>query len=148
MKKSFVALIGSSLLMMAALQAQAADALQHISPSPAFPYSKAVKAGDAVYVSGQLGTGADGKLVQGFEAQAHQVMRNVGAVLKEAGLGMDDVAKCTVFINDMNNFPAFNEVYKTYFKAGKYPARSAMGVNGLALKADLEVECIAYQPAH
>jgi enamine deaminase RidA (YjgF/YER057c/UK114 family) len=65
-------------------------------------------------------------------------------VLKSRGLGWGDVFKCTVFIADMKNWPAFNAVYVPYFALGKLPARSAVGVNGLALGAQLELECMAY----
>jgi enamine deaminase RidA (YjgF/YER057c/UK114 family) len=72
-------------------------------------------------------------------------MDNIGSVLKRAGLGYGDVFHCTAFLTDMKNWPAFNAVYVPYFPAGKLPARSALGVNGLALPgALLELECQAY----
>jgi len=110
------------------------------------PFSSAVRAGDTVYLSGALGIGADGKLGDGLEAQAKLAMDNLGAALKSAGLGWGDVAKCTVMLDDMKDWPAFNQVYVTYFPDGKYPARSAFGADGLALGALLEVECIAFAP--
>lgn len=108
------------------------------------PFSTAVRAGDTVYLSGALGIGPDGKLAEGLEAQAKLVMDNLGAALKSAGLGWGDVAKCTVMLDNMADWPAFNKVYVTYFPDGKFPARSAFGADGLALGALLEVECIAY----
>ena len=75
-----------------------------------------------------------------MEAQARQAMDNLGAALKLAGLGWDDVVKCTVMLDDMADWPAFNQVYRTYFPDGKFPARSAFGADGLALGALLEVE--------
>ena len=108
------------------------------------PFSSAVRAGDTVYLSGALGIGPDGKLVDGLEAQARLAMDNLGSVLKSAGLGWGDVAKCTVMLDDMKDWPAFNQVYVTYFPDGKFPARSAFGADGLARGALLEVECIAY----
>lgn len=111
-----------------------------------YPFSRAMRAGDMVYISGQIGAKADGKLADGFEAQSKQTMDNLVAVLKEQGLTMDDVVKCTVMIADMSKWNDFNAIYRTYFKEGKFPARSAFGANGLALGADLEVECIAYAP--
>ncbi|MDP9421767.1 MAG: RidA family protein [Pseudomonadota bacterium] len=108
------------------------------------PFSSAVRAGDTVYLSGALGIGTDGKLADGMEAQARLAMDNLGAALKSAGLGWGDVAKCTVMLDDMSDWPAFNKVYVTYFADGKYPARSAFGTDGLALGALVEVECIAY----
>ncbi|MCL6740773.1 RidA family protein [Sphingomonas sp. RB56-2] len=110
------------------------------------PFSSAVRAGDTVYLSGALGITADGKLGDGMEAQAHLAMDNLGNALKSAGLGWGDVAKCTVMLDDMKDWPAFNQVYVTYFPDGKYPARSAFGADGLALGALVEVECIAYDP--
>ena len=108
------------------------------------PFSTAVRAGETVYLSGALGIDANGKLADGMAAQARQAMDNLGAGLKAAGLGWDDVVKCTVMLDDMKDWPAFNQVYVTYFPGGKYPARSAFGADGLALGALVEVECIAY----
>jgi reactive intermediate/imine deaminase len=108
------------------------------------PFSTAVRAGDTVYLSGALGIGPDGKLGDGMAAQARLAMDNLGAGLKQAGLGWDDVVKCTVMLDDMKDWPAFNQVYVTYFPDGKFPARSAFGADGLALGALLEVECVAY----
>jgi len=110
------------------------------------PFSSAVRAGDTVYLSGALGITPDGKLGEGMEAQARLAMDNLGAALKSAGLGWGDVAKCTVMLDNMADWPAFNQVYVTYFPDGKYPARSAFGADGLALGALVEVECIAYAP--
>jgi len=110
------------------------------------PFSSAVRAGDTVYLSGALGITADGKLGDGMEGQARLAMDNLGNALKSAGLGWSDVAKCTVMLDDMKDWPAFNQVYVTYFPDGKYPARSAFGADGLALGALVEVECIAYAP--
>ena len=108
------------------------------------PFSEAVRVGDTLYLSGQLGIGPDGKLPDGIEAQTKQAMDNIGTVLKRAGLGYADVFHCTAFLSDMKNWPAFNKVYVPYFPAGKMPARSAFGANGLALGALLEIECQAY----
>jgi len=108
------------------------------------PFSSAVRAGDTVYLSGALGITPEGKLGEGMEAQARLAMDNLGAALKSAGLGWGDVAKCTVMLDNMADWPAFNQVYVTYFPDGKYPARSAFGADGLALGALVEVECIAY----
>lgn len=114
--------------------------------SQRLPFSTAVRAGDTVYLSGALGITPDGKLAEGLEAQARLAMDILGAALKSAGLGWGDVAKCTVMLDDMKDWPAFNQVYVTYFPDGKFPARSAFGTDGLALGALLEVECIAYSP--
>lgn len=111
------------------------------------PFSEAVRVGDVLYLSGQIGFGADGKLPDGIEAQTKQAMENIGGVLKRAGLGYGDVFHCTAFLADMKDWPAFNKVYVPYFPAGKMPARSAFGANGLALGALLEIECQAYAGA-
>ena len=108
------------------------------------PFSSAVRAGDTVYLSGALGIGPDGKLADGMDAQAKLAMENLGTALKSAGLGWGDVVKCTVMLDNMADWPAFNKVYVTYFPDGKFPARSAFGADGLALGALVEVECIAY----
>ena len=110
----------------------------------ALPFSDAVRVGDTLYLSGQIGVGADGKLPDGIDAQTRQAMDNVGAVLKRAGLGYDRIFHCTAFLADMKDWPAFNKVYVGYFPDGQMPARSAIGANGLALGAKLEIECQAY----
>ena len=83
----------------------------------------------------------------GIEPETRQVMANIDASLKRRGLNMDSVVKCTVMLADMKDWPAFNKIYAAYFKKGRYPARSALGVNGLALGAKIELECWAYSPA-
>ena len=108
------------------------------------PFSDAVRVGDVLYLSGQIGVGPDGKLPDGIEAQTRLAMENVGAVLKRAGLDYGDVFHCTAFLSDMKNWPAFNRAYVPFFPAGKLPAQSAFGANGLALGALLEIECQAY----
>jgi 2-iminobutanoate/2-iminopropanoate deaminase len=108
------------------------------------PFSDAVRVGDVLYLSGQLGIGADGKLPDGIEAQTKQTLENVGAILKRQGLGYEDVFHCTAMLSDMANWPAMNKVYVTYFPEGKRPARSAFGASGLALGGLIELECQAY----
>ena len=136
------------LAMISPAQAQTRSAVEHFG-KPALngqplPFSEAVRVGDVLYLSGQLGIGADGKLPDGIEAQTRQAMDNISAVLKRAGLTHADLFHCTAFLSDMKNWPAFNKVYVPYFPAGKMPARSAFGANGLALGALLEIECQAY----
>jgi enamine deaminase RidA (YjgF/YER057c/UK114 family) len=108
------------------------------------PFSSAVRVGDILYLSGAIGRGADGKPPEGIEAQTKATMDDIGNTLKLAGLRYDDLFHCTVFLSDMKNWAAFNQVYLTYFPDGPLPARSAVGVNGIALGALLEVECQAY----
>lgn len=111
------------------------------------PFSNAVRVGDILYLSGQIGIGADGRLPDGIEAQTRQAMENIGAVLRSAGRGWDDVFHCTVMLDNMADWRAFNGVYVTYFTAGRLPARSAFGTDGLALGALVEVECQAWAGA-
>jgi 2-iminobutanoate/2-iminopropanoate deaminase len=110
------------------------------------PFSDAVRVGDMFFLSGQIGNRPDGTLPEGIEAQARQTMDNIGRVLKGQGLGFGDVVKCTVMLDEMKDWPAFNKVYVTYFPDGKFPARSAFGADGLALGALVEVECWAHAP--
>ena len=148
MKVIFAAATGVLLMTSAAGGAPARPAVEHLA-KPALngqrlPFSDAVRVNDILYLSGQLGIGSDGKLPDGIEAQTKQAMDNVGAVLKRAGVGYDDIVHCTAFLADMKDWPAFNKVYLGYFPDGPLPARSAFGANGLALGALLEIECQAY----
>ena len=118
-----------------------------INPTTPAPFSTAVRVGDEIYLSGAIGNRPDGTLPEGFEAQARQTMENVGAALKTAGVGWGDVVKCTVMLDNMADWPKFNAIYVPYFPAGKLPARSAIGADGLALGALLELECWAYAGA-
>ena len=120
--------------------------VRFIQPPEPYPFSTAVAVDGILYISGEVGTGPDGKLVQGFEAQARQTMNNIGATLKAEKLTMDDVFKCTVYLADMARWADFNKIYVPYFKAGRLPARSAVGASGLALGALMEVECWARIP--
>ena len=135
--------IAAAVLAFTATVAGAAPP-EYFPAGPNAPFSTAVRVGDVLYLSGQIGVGPDGKLPTTFEGQAKQTMENVGAALKARGLGWGDVFKCTVMIADMKNWPAFNTVYVPYFAKGKLPARSAFGSSGLALGAELELECLAY----
>jgi 2-iminobutanoate/2-iminopropanoate deaminase len=108
------------------------------------PFSSAVRVGDILYLSGAIGRGPDGKPPEGIEAQTRATMDDIGKTLKLAGLGYDRIFHCTVMLSDMANWAAFNKVYLTYFPDGPLPARSAFGVNGLALGALMEIECQAY----
>ncbi|NQY38688.1 MAG: RidA family protein [Henriciella sp.] len=108
-----------------------------------FPFSSAVEADGWIYLAGELGTTPEAGLVPGgIEPETRQTMDNIQATLAANDLNWDNVVKCTVFLADIAEWPAFNEVYKTYF-TGNYPARSALGANGLALGARVEIECIA-----
>ncbi len=110
------------------------------------PFSEAVRAGDTLYLSGQIGLvpGTRWVVPGGIEAEAHQAMDNIGEVLRRNGLRYRDLVMCHVFLADMADWGAFNKVYVTYFVPGHFPARSALGANGLALGARTEVECLAH----
>jgi len=108
------------------------------------PFSEAVRAGDLLFLSGQLGIRPDTRRLAegGIRAQTEQTMENIRATLARHGLTMDRVVKCTIFLADMGEWSAMNEVYVRYFPR-KLPARSALGSSGLALGARVEIECIA-----
>lgn len=115
-----------------------------VLPKGSLPFSEAVRVGDTLYLSGQIGI-VPGKLELvpgGMKAEAKQVLDNIRTTLEAHGWKLRDVVKCTVMLADMADWPAFNEVYKATFTP-PYPARSALGANGLALGARVEVECIA-----
>jgi reactive intermediate/imine deaminase len=110
---------------------------------PVGPFSRAVRVGELLFLAGQIGTDASGRLVVGgIQPETRQTLENIRAELRRHGLGMDRVAKCTVFLADMSEWGRMNEVYATFFPGPK-PARSAAGSNGLALGARVEIECIA-----
>lgn len=114
------------------------------APAAVGPYSQAIKAGGFLFVSGQIPINPEtGELVTGdIKAQTHQVLKNVKAILEEAGLTMDDVVKATVFISDMDQFAAVNEVYAQYF-GDVPPARACVEVARIPKDVGVEVEVIA-----
>ncbi|MCC7051964.1 MAG: RidA family protein [Gemmatimonadaceae bacterium] len=136
-------LAAASVLLTACASARAPEFLG-TTVGPPRPFSPAVRANGFIYLAGQVGTDSTGAIVTGgIQAETRQVMRNIGDVLQRTGSSFDRVVKCTAFLADMREWNAMNEVYVTFFPAGHYPARSAMGVNGLALGARVEIECIA-----
>jgi len=113
------------------------------APAALGPYSQAVDTGSTVYCSGQLGLDpATGNLADGVQAQTHQALKNLQAVLNEAGLSLDNVVKTTVFVQDLADFGTVNEIYGTYFHGG-FPARSCVQIAALPKNALVEIECIA-----
>jgi reactive intermediate/imine deaminase len=144
--------IAAAALLFAATSATAQPARPAVEYFPApqinrttpAPFSSAVRVGDVLYMSGAIGIAPDGQLPPGIEAQTRQMMDNIAAVLKRAGVGWGDVFKCTVMLDNMADWPKFNEVYVPYFPKGKLPARSAFGADGLALGALVELECMAH----
>ncbi len=108
------------------------------------PFSEAVRVGDVLFLAGQVGNvpGEMGLVEGGIGPETRQTMENIKTVLERYGSGMEDVVKCTIFMADIAEWGAMNEVYRTFFKK-PYPARSALGASGLALGAAVEIECIA-----
>lgn len=118
---------------------------QFLTPfgKPVNPFSPAVRAGNVLYLAGQIGTDSSGALVKGgIEAETRQTMQNIKQVLDLTGSSMERVVKCTVFMADMKEWPAMNVIYAGFFPVNK-PARSALGATALALGARVEIECIA-----
>ena len=114
---------------------------------PGVPYSPGMKAGDYIFVSGQLGhVDGKGNKVEGIEAQTRQVLENMKGVLAAASASLSDVVKTTVFLVKAEDFAKMNEVYKTFFDKD-YPSRSTVIVAALARpEIIVEIECIAYKP--
>ncbi|MDF2607837.1 MAG: endoribonuclease [Bacillales bacterium] len=114
------------------------------APSAIGPYSQAVQVGDFLFCSGQIALDKNGSLVDGGIAQqTHQIFHNIEAILTEANLTLENVAKTTVFLSNMNNFVEVNEIYSNYFKDHK-PARSCVEVSRLPKDVLIEIEIIAY----
>ena len=116
------------------------------APKAAGPYSPAVRAGDWLVLAGQVGLDpATGKLAEGVEAQARQVLANITAVLRDCGAALTDVAKTTVFVTDIGQFATVNAVYADAFGDHR-PARSTIQVAALPAGAQVEIEAWAYLP--
>ena len=114
------------------------------APSPIGPYSQGVLAGNTLYVSGQIAINPEnGKMVQQTIAQeAKQIMLNIEAVLNEAGMGFEHIVKTSIFLKNIGDFSAVNEVYSTYF-TGNFPARETVEVAKLPKEANVEISVIA-----
>ena len=117
-------------------------------PAPAeLPFSDVVRVGDLLFLSGEIGRkpGTTQLVKGGIGPETEQTLSNIDATLRRQGASLRDVVKCTVFMADMREWAALNRVWTTRFKK-PYPARSALGVTGLALNARVEIECVAYAP--
>jgi len=116
------------------------------APAPIGPYNQAIKAGNTLYISGQISLSPNtGELITGSIAdQAKQVLENLSAILKEAGYSFSDVVKTSIFLSDMADFGVVNEVYATYFTQNA-PARETIAVKGLPKGVDVEISCIAWK---
>lgn len=143
--RSMAGLLALVLAGATPLAAQAREATEY-HPMPGnrgLPFSEAVRTGNLLFLSGQLGTDASQKLVPGgIKAETRQALENIRAVLERHGSSLDRVVKCTAMLADMQEWAAMNEVYVTFFPK-HLPARSAFGATGLALGARMELECIA-----
>lgn len=123
---------------------------QHISlPNdvlpPVAPYSHAVRAGDFLFVTGQLAEDATGAVQQGtIEEETTQVMENLKKVLTLAGSGFDRVAMARIFVTDFEFYDSVNQIYASYFEDGKLPGRTTVGVTALAGSGKVEIDLIAY----
>jgi reactive intermediate/imine deaminase len=120
--------------------------VEHYSSNPdmQLPFSDAVKVGNMLYLSGKIGNvpGTSQLAEGGIQGETRQTMENIKAALEKYGSSLDEVVKCTVFLADIAEWGAMNEVYRTYFPTDP-PARSALGSSGLALGARVEIECLA-----
>ena len=115
-------------------------------PNAPGPFSEAVRVGNILFLSGAIGTDSTGRVVAGgIGPETRQTLENIKATLARNGLTMENIVKCTAMLADIKEWPALNEVYRTYFPGPK-PARSAFAGTGLALGARVEIECIAAIP--
>ncbi|MBL4754733.1 MAG: RidA family protein [Flavobacteriales bacterium] len=114
------------------------------APAPIGPYSQAIESNGTLYISGQIAIDeASGALItDGIEQETHQVMKNLDAILQEAGYRLENVVKCSIFIRDMGQFAAINEVYASYFPE-QPPARETVEVAGLPKNVNVEISAIA-----
>ena len=114
------------------------------APAPIGPYNQAIKAGNMLFVSGQIALDpVTGELrINNIEQETNQVMNNITAILTEAGAGFEHVVKTTIFLSDMSLFAAVNDVYASYFDGG-FPARETVAVKGLPKNANVEISVIA-----
>lgn len=143
-----VALLAAALLAAPAAAQEGAPDVEYLNAGtvlPAdLPFSEAVRVDDMLYLSGMVGVvpGTDSLAAGGIAPESRQTLENIEAVLEAHGSSLERVVKCTVFLADIGEWDAFNRVYRTFFSA-PYPARSALGADGLALDARVEVECMA-----
>jgi 2-iminobutanoate/2-iminopropanoate deaminase len=114
------------------------------APAPIGPYNQSVKAGNLLFISGQIAlVPATGELLMAtLEEETHQVMKNLAAILTEAGTDFNAIVKTTIFLSDMSLFAAVNEIYGSYF-SGDYPARETVAVKGLPKGVNVEISMIA-----
>ena len=116
------------------------------SPAAIGPYSQANFANGILYISGQIPLNPQtGKLEEGIEKETHQVMKNLEAILTEAGLTFKNVVKATIFLKNMDDFAVMNDIYASYLDPESYPARETVQVSCLPKNVDIEISMIAHQ---
>ncbi|MBN9314006.1 MAG: reactive intermediate/imine deaminase [Chryseobacterium sp. 39-10] len=116
------------------------------APAAIGPYSQANLANGILYISGQIPLNAEtGKLEEGIEKATHQVMKNLQAILEEAGMGFKNVVKSTIFLKSMDDFAIMNTVYASYLEEESFPARETVQVSCLPKNVDIEISMIAHQ---
>ena len=116
------------------------------APAAIGPYSQANFANGILYISGQIPVNPEnGKLVEGIEKETHQVMKNLEAILTEAGMTFKNVVKATIFLKNMDDFAVMNDIYVSYLDADSYPARETVQVSCLPKNVDIEISMIAHQ---
>lgn len=138
-------LLGALATLPLSLAAQDRQAIRPEGTGTRGPYTPAIRIGNIVYASGQLGIapGGRGLVPGGIREETRQTMENIDRVLRAAGSSLQHAVKCTVFLADISEFAAMNEVYVTFFANTDPPARSTVAVAGLVLNARVEIECIA-----
>lgn len=115
----------------------------NLAPTAKAPLSQAVTANGMVYVSGTTPFDLERKMASDFPGQMHQVMQNMKAILEESGSSLDQIVKVNVFLTDIRDFAAMNEIYASYFEEGNYPARTTVEAPMAVPNMLLEIECIA-----
>lgn len=116
------------------------------APAAIGPYSQANFANGILYISGQIPVNSEtGKLVEGIEKATHQVMKNLEAILSEAGMTFKNVVKTTIFLKNMDDFAVMNDIYASYLDPESYPARETVQVSCLPKNVDIEISMIAHQ---
>jgi 2-iminobutanoate/2-iminopropanoate deaminase len=145
MKSAMLTLLGLAILLSGPVQAGEVE-VEHYSSNPEMqlPFSDAVRVGNMLYLSGKIGNipGTSNLAEGGIQGETRQALENIKASLEKYGSSMGEVVKCTVFLADIDEWGAMNEVYKTFFPVNP-PARSALGASGLALNSRVEIECFA-----
>lgn len=113
------------------------------APKPIGPYSQAIKIGNFIFLSGQLGIDSSGNLKQDIQEQTHQIFSNINAILAQANLSLNSIIKTTIYLINMSDFAQVNEIYQSYFEQ-PYPARTTIEVSNLPKSALVEIDAIAF----